>query len=49
MDILFDRNVEPKYIDAIASIPGVATEHVDAHLPQDADESEITDLANREV
>jgi hypothetical protein len=48
MNILFDRNVEPKYIDAIASIPDVSTEHVDNHLPQDADDSAITDLAKHE-
>jgi hypothetical protein len=48
MKILFDRNVEPKYINAISSIPSVSVEHVDEYLPQDANDSEIINLAKRE-
>lgn len=48
MRILFDRNVEPKYINAIAAIQDVTVEHVDDRLPQTANDREIVDLADRE-
>ena len=36
MRILFDRNVEPRFINAIEQEPWTTTEHVDNHFSQTA-------------
>lgn len=48
MRILFDRNVEPRYIAAIASRSGMSVTRVDDRLPQTAPDRTIAALAERE-
>ncbi len=48
MQILFDRNVEPRYITAIDSISGITVERADDRLPQTAPDNQIADLAAHE-
>jgi predicted nuclease of predicted toxin-antitoxin system len=45
MRILFDRNVEPKFIQAIDQEPWTTTDPVDNHFPQTADDSDLADFA----
>lgn len=48
MRILFDRNVEPRYIEAIGEISGLTAERADDHFPQTAPDHQIASLAERE-
>ena len=41
MRILFDRNVEPRYIDAIAATEWAVTERVDDHFAQTAPDRRV--------
>ena len=45
MRLLFDRNVEPKYIEPLASESWTTTMHVDEHFSQTAADARIADFA----
>ena len=45
MRILFDRNVEPRFIQAIEQEPWTTVEHVDNHFSQTAADSDLADFA----
>jgi hypothetical protein len=45
MRILFDRNVEPRYIDAIAATEWAVTERVDDHFAQTAPDRRVARYA----
>jgi predicted nuclease of predicted toxin-antitoxin system len=45
MRLLFDRNVEPKYIEPLASESWTTTAHVDDHFSQTASDATIADFA----
>ncbi|MEF8887215.1 MAG: DUF5615 family PIN-like protein [Haloarculaceae archaeon] len=45
MNILFDRNTEPRYINAIATEPWANTEFADDHLSQTASDPKLAQYA----
>ena len=45
MRILFDRNVEPRFIHAIDQESWTTTDHVDNHFSQTAPDSDLADFA----
>jgi hypothetical protein len=45
MRILFDRNVEPRFVHAIESTPWATVTRSEDHFPPDAPDEDITDWA----
>ena len=45
MRILFDQNVEPKYIEALEREHWTTTDHCGNHFPDDAPDADIADFA----